>query len=326
MRFTRSGHNSLLSLVVITACLIVGQALLSTSIAKANSASIGTASSASTIDPDIIDSEWNHHLAGYILIGIALLVLASHCFSSLDFLKGLWPFLFLAAGLYLAAWSDKEIWPRGFLSWTWLLHHDAEARQHKIYALLLLIMGAIEYLRWRGKLGLWGRTWAFPLVALIGACLLLVHDHGGNSGLPPGWDSAQKSARIAEMARASGRDLIPADATEANVNSEHVMKMARGDHDMPGMTMSSPADSPGGVSSSTNSGPHQESGHKGHIMTSSMLHVKAEHLWFTLVGVAIALFKFIDDGSFWRKRFVPYLWPSGVLVLGVLLAVYTEMP
>jgi hypothetical protein len=60
-------------------------------------------------------------------------------------------------------------------------------------------------------------------------------------------------------------------------------------------------------------------------MTSSMLHVKAEHLWFTLVGVAIALFKFIDDGSFWRKRFVPYLWPSGMLVLGVLLALYTEI-
>jgi hypothetical protein len=59
-------------------------------------------------------------------------------------------------------------------------------------------------------------------------------------------------------------------------------------------------------------------------MTPAMLQIKAQHLWFTLVGIAIALFKFIDDGSFWRKRFVPYLWPSGIFVLGSLLALYTE--
>jgi len=59
-------------------------------------------------------------------------------------------------------------------------------------------------------------------------------------------------------------------------------------------------------------------------MTPSMLHVAKQHMWFTLVGLAIALFKFIDDASFWRKRFVPYLWPGGMLVLGSLLVLYTE--
>ena len=319
-----SRHSRVLTLLLLAACLIVCQVLVSTCAASTNNGSIQTFSSASMIDPDVADSEWNHHLAGYILIGVALLVLASHRFLKLGFLRALWPFLFVLAGLYLAAWSDKEIWPRGFLSWSWLIHHDAEARQHKIYAFLLLTMGGVEYLRWRGKLPIWGRTWAFPVVALIGACLLLVHDHGGNSGLTPGWDDAEK-ARIAEMARLSGRNLIPASYRGATQKPEHTMDMAMGDHAMGDMVMSSPADPDGKVASSSDREPHQKSGHTGHHMTAAMLHVKAQHLWFTLVGAAIALFKFIDDSNFWRKRLVPYLWPSGMLVLGVLLALYTEI-
>jgi hypothetical protein len=320
MRLTRSGFNGIVAAVVlVVVVLIFSQALIAQAAPTANHADVKS-TSATIIDPDIIDSEWNHHLAGYILISIALLVLVSQSSSRLAFLRALWPFLFIAAGLYLLAWSDKEIWPRGFLSWTWLIHHDAEARQHKIYGILLLIMGGIEYLRWRGKLKVWGQTWSFPILALIGACLLLVHDHGGNSGLAPGWDNAQKAARIAEMERAAGRDMATV-RLGAPKASEPTMSMPAGHHDMAGMVMS-PNDGEGKRSADAASNPG--GGHGGHIMTSAMLHVKAEHLWFTLIGIAIALFKFIDDGSFWRKRFVPYLWPSGMLALGTLLALYTE--
>ena len=280
------------------------------------------ASSSSTvvIDPDVIDSEWNHHVAGYILIGSALLMLLSLRFHGLAFLRAVWPFLFIAAGLYLLAWSDKEIWPRGFLSWTWLIHHDAEARQHKIYGLLLLIMGVVEYLRWRGNLMSHWKAWAFPILATVGACLLLVHDHGGNSGLTPGWDNAEKEARIAQMARASGRSLVPV-SFKAHPASEAATDVGTQHHDMAHMASSDVHDEM--VSSESNSTPHPK-GHSDHVMTPAMLQIKAQHLWFTLVGIAIALFKFIDDGSFWRKRFVPYLWPSGIFVLGSLLALYTE--
>ena len=107
------------------------------------------ATSNSVGDPDIADSEFNHNCAGYILVAVALLMFAGESSRKLRFMQAAWPFLFVAAGLFLAVWSDKEIWPRGFLSWTWLLHHDAEARQHKIYGLLLLALGAIEYSRWQ---------------------------------------------------------------------------------------------------------------------------------------------------------------------------------
>lgn len=322
MRITRLASNQLLlSTMFVVLSLVVCQAFVAQVVPSGNDPKVASSSSAIMIDPDVVDSEWNHHLAGYILIASAVLMLLSLRFTSVAFLRPVWPFLFVAAGIYLLAWSDKEIWPRGFLSWSWLIHHDAEARQHKIYGVLLLIIGAVEYLRWRGKLSRWWKTWAFSILAVIGACLLLVHDHGGNSGLPPGWDSVQKAARIAQMARASGQNLVAVSLTTTRP-SKQVMDMPEEHHDMAHM-MSPPTDREGKVSVEMNAAPHPNA-HAGHVMTPSMLHVTAQHMWFTLVGLAIALFKFVHDAGFWRKRFVPYLWPSGMLILGTLLTLYTE--
>lgn len=65
--------------------------------------------------------------------------------------------------------------------------------------------------------------------------------------------------------------------------------------------------------------------HKTHmIMTESMLRVKQEHLWFSIVGFGIILFKFVSDGRYWKKSFVPLLWPACISILGVLLILYRE--
>jgi hypothetical protein len=284
-------------LLFIFGCMILPASRMTMGRVRAYGMDNRTAPSTNFSDPDIVDSEWNHRLAGYILLGIAFLVLAGHHFPSQIWLQRLWPFLFVGAALFLAVWSDKEIWPRGPLSWTWLIHHDAEARQHKIYAILLLAMGILEYFRSCGKLREFWRTWAFPALAVIGACLLLVHDHGGSSGLPPGWDSAEKLARIAKMTGAPPPMFMHPDSMQTKHSSPAMSEMD----------------------------PQSENGHHEHLMTSSMLHVKEQHLWFTFVGVAVALFKFIHDGSFWRRRFVPYLWPGATCVLGILLALYTEV-
>ena len=316
------GGSLLAPLLLIAASLLLSQPLMARGSVGGHNAHTPTAYS-TRFDPDIMDSEWNHHFAGYILIGIAIFVLASHRSHKLTFVKALWPFLFVATGLFLAAWSDKEIWPRGFLSWTWLIHHDAEARQHKIYAVLLLALGVIEYLRWRGKLTHFWRTWAFPFLALCGACLLLVHDHGGNSGLPAGWDTAEKAARIATMAAAAGREPTSADLMRTSLGSEHAVTMPTGHHEMFDLKRSATG-SPGEAPSTAVAPSPYHNGHASHDLTPSMLHVKTQHLWFTLVGIAVAIFKFIEDGSFCGKRFVAYSWPSAVFVLGVLLALYTE--
>src|SRR2546423_2193823 len=75
------------------------------------------------IDPNKGPSEFNHHVAGYALIGVGLLVIAGRSRESWRWARLGWPFLFIAAGLFLAAWSDGEMWPRGYLSWTWLIQH-----------------------------------------------------------------------------------------------------------------------------------------------------------------------------------------------------------
>lgn len=97
-------------------------------------------------------------------------------------LRYFWPALFLLMGLFLAVWSDAEIWPRGNLSWAWLLQHDREARQHKIYALLLSAIGVVEYFRANGFVNRFWRAGAFPILAIVGAAALLVHDHTAGSG------------------------------------------------------------------------------------------------------------------------------------------------
>lgn len=59
-------------------------------------------------------------------------------------------------------------------------------------------------------------------------------------------------------------------------------------------------------------------------MTPEMLRIQRQHLWMTIVGIAVASFKFLADGRFLRNRAVPYLWPAAMAVLGVLLLFYRE--
>jgi hypothetical protein len=61
-----------------------------------------------------------------------------------------------------------------------------------------------------------------------------------------------------------------------------------------------------------------------HHMTPSMLLVEHEHFWFMIVGLGVAFFKLVCDAGFWRRRFVPYAWPGGMMLLGILLVLYRE--
>jgi hypothetical protein len=263
-------------------------------------------------DPNKPASELNHHLAGYALIAIGMLVIAGRSSSRFRLLQYLWPFLFVAAGLFLAAWSDKEMWPRGNLSWTWLIHHDAEARQHKIYAFLLMVIGILEYLRVNAKLNRFWRAWGFPVLALAGIVLLLFHDHTAASG--------------ASSPEARNYMVYPLlDGTAKAMASENSGAQAVHDHSM--MHSSAPLEGQQTPLEATEDEAmnmhHEVSGHKHH-MTAAMVKVEHQHLWFAVVGFALVLFKVIHDSKTWHRSIVPFLWPTGVAVLGILLVVYTE--
>jgi hypothetical protein len=263
-------------------------------------------------DPNKPASELNHHLAGYALIAIGALVIAGHSSEKLRPLQLVWPFLFVAAGLFLAAWSDGEIWPRGNLSWSFLIHHDFEARQHKIYALLLITIGIIEYLRARGKLSRVWRISAFPLLALLGAVLLLFHTHGEASGASsPEARHYLVSGEVASRAEESLDSMPGMHHHESKADSLRVA-----DRFGPSTSMEQGNDIPG--HDANNPSAHS------HVMSEGMLRVERQHFWFTVVGFAVALFKFLSDGALWRRSLTLRLWPGLVTLLGVLLVLYTE--
>ena len=285
------------------------------SIAALHSANT-TSASEDRQDPNKPASEQNHRLAGCALVAIGMLVIASHASENLGWSQRVWPFLFVAAGLFLAIWSDGEIWPRGKLSWIWLIHHDAEARQHKIYAILLIAIGTVEYLRVNAKLVRFWRIWAFPLLALFGTVLLLFHDHTSGSGAK---SAEAQNYLVSWLPSATAQPVAPltADSTGPPATIHH--------HDH--MSSESTTIERQGAQRAT-IGPTMEmdngdSGHH-HQMTAAMLKVEHQHQWFALIGIAVVLFKFLNDSAVWRRSFVPLLWPTCILVLGMLLVFYTE--
>jgi len=263
-------------------------------------------------DPNKGPSEFNHHVAGYCLIGVGLLVLLTQISPRLRPLQMIWPFLFGLSGLFLAAWSDAEIWPRGTLSWRWLLHHDAEAAQHKIYAVLLIVMGIVEYLRVKGRLNRFWRAWAFPLLAVMGVGLLFFHDHTGSSG-----------ASTPEAQQYVMSWLQTADAKTPSTPADPVVPAATHDHAMMGAASSEMDHAQMGAHDGMAMDMDMPHDH-AHHMTASMLKVEHEHMWFAFVGFAVILFKVIHDSGAWPRLYASHLWPSSIVVLGILLVLYTE--
>ncbi len=124
------------------------------------------------------ESEFNHHLAGFLVLVAGLLILADGSIRQ-RWAAGrhVWPICFLVSGIFLLIFSDTELWPFGEQSWYFGLTHHMEVLQHKVFAVLLLVLGVIELQRARGTLKARWSGWVFPLVAAAGSLLLLFHDH-----------------------------------------------------------------------------------------------------------------------------------------------------
>lgn len=131
------------------------------------------------------ESEFNHRLAGLFVIVAGIFILSE---SSLGrrwpLVRYAWPMCFLAAGLFLLIFSDTEIWPFGPQTPWYAITHNGEDLQHKIFAIILLAIGYVEFQRARGRLNAPWATWFFPAVGVLGATLLLFHVHGGDMRAP----------------------------------------------------------------------------------------------------------------------------------------------
>lgn len=124
------------------------------------------------------ESEFNHHLAGFLVLVAGLLILADGSIRQRwAVARHVWPICFLVSGVFLLIFSDTELWPFGEQSWYFGLTHHKEVLQHKLFAVLLLVAGVIELQRARGILKARWAGWVFPLVASAGSLMLLFHDH-----------------------------------------------------------------------------------------------------------------------------------------------------
>jgi len=131
------------------------------------------------------ESEFNHHLAGLFIIFAGIFILAeNHLVKRWPLVRYVWPMCFLAAGLFVLVFSDSEIWPFGPQTPWYAITHNTEDLQHKIFAVILLALGYVEFQRARGR---WKSAWAawfFPATAAAGAILLLFHVHSGDMRAP----------------------------------------------------------------------------------------------------------------------------------------------
>jgi hypothetical protein len=124
------------------------------------------------------ESEFNHHLAGFfVALGAAFILSQTAIERRWRSAQYIWPSSFLLSGLFVLIWSDTELWPFGKRQWLEALHNNPEVFQHKMFSILLLGLGTIEWLRIKGTLqGSWSAL-VFPFLAVAGSILLLFHQH-----------------------------------------------------------------------------------------------------------------------------------------------------
>lgn len=124
------------------------------------------------------ESEFNHHLAGFLVILAGLFLLGEGALRQRwPLTRFAWPACFLVCGLFLLVFSDTELWPFGPQSWWYGLTHNLEDLQHKTFAMILLTLGVLEIQRARGVVKSAWATWVFPALALFGSVMLLFHEH-----------------------------------------------------------------------------------------------------------------------------------------------------
>jgi copper resistance protein D len=130
------------------------------------------------------ESQFNHHLAGFfVALGGGIILFQSPLGKRFPLVKYIWPASFLLSGVFVLVWSDTELWPFGGRHWLEALQNNREVLQHKTYAVLLLALGLIEWLRVKGTLRAAWSGMVFPLLAIGGSVLLLFHQHeAGMSG------------------------------------------------------------------------------------------------------------------------------------------------
>ncbi|MBY0337813.1 MAG: copper resistance protein [Acetobacteraceae bacterium] len=122
---------------------------------------------------DMAWSEYNHHMAGFIVLLVGLFALLDRT-GRFPWARH-WPLLFLLLAAFLFIRSDPEVWPMGEIPFLESLR-DPEVLQHKLLSALVVVFAVSEWLvRLRNKRS--AAAYVFPLSMALGGFLLLTHTH-----------------------------------------------------------------------------------------------------------------------------------------------------
>ncbi|MCC6140477.1 MAG: hypothetical protein IT389_07660 [Nitrospira sp.] len=152
-------------------------------------------------------SEFNHHLAGLFVLLIGFSEMAQALRSpSLSWIRMLLPASLLGMAAFLLIWSDHQAWPIGPMSFAETFWgNDHEIFQHKIYGLLALTVGLIEWFRRLDRLDHVGWLVPLPLFAMIGGLMLFTHSHGAH---PAAQKIAMHHALMGTLAVSAGSSRL----------------------------------------------------------------------------------------------------------------------
>jgi len=154
------------------------------------------------------ESEFNHHVAGILVILAGMFLLAeSNLAKRWALVRYAWPVCFLAAGLFVLIFSDTELWPFGPQSPWYGITHNTEDLQHKIFAVVLLALGLGEVQRARGRLNSPWAAFVFPVLGVAGAVLLLFHVHSGDMQAPNAMDAMENIQKQHRWFAATGMGI-----------------------------------------------------------------------------------------------------------------------
>ena len=123
---------------------------------------------------DIAWSEYNHNLAGLLVLAIGLLALLDRT-GKAHWARN-WPLLFLALGGFLWIKADPEVWPLGEVGF-WASLRDPEVVQHRVFVILIAAFAIFEWRVRTGRIRHPRAALVFPLIIALGAALLLTHSH-----------------------------------------------------------------------------------------------------------------------------------------------------
>jgi hypothetical protein len=121
-------------------------------------------------------SQFTHRTSGVLLIVLAAVIFWEGRPGRRFPWNALSAPLWLGFGVYLFISSDPEAWPYGPKSFVEIFF-DPLVLQHKLFAILLVVIGTIEGLRAYGSLRGWYARYLVPVLATVGGISLFVHFH-----------------------------------------------------------------------------------------------------------------------------------------------------